>query len=217
MVGARTGLSAVVCGILFLISTLFASPIASIIPLSAVGPVVFVSCLPVVQALRYIDIGSPIRAIPAFLAFFLMMLTNSIGVGVSFSYVVLFAVFIFSADWVLLTPQMVASFSMCTVLLLVETGLVTTLETLGAVVGGLALFAILAGLLMSYPLSGYFVVNSGLVSSSHHTQPHPASSRDKAVHSSSAENEIKLKPNKNGSLAEESIQSRLTSTADNVV
>jgi len=174
MVGARTGLSAVVCGTLFLISTLFASPIASIIPLSAVGPVVFVSCLPVVQALKYVDFDSPSRTIPAFLAFFLMTLTNSIGVGVSFSFMILFVSFALSADWVILTPQMVCSFLVCTVLLLIETGLVTSMNVLGAVIGGFSAAAIIISLLMAYPLRGYFYKNPGLVTNSHTHSNHPS-------------------------------------------
>jgi hypothetical protein len=170
MVGARTGLSAVVCGSLFLISTLFASPIASIIPMSAIGPVVFVSCLPVVQALKYVDFGSPTRTIPAFLAFFLMTFTNSIGVGVSFSFVILFVSFALSPDWNLLTPQMVCTFFICTVLLLIETGLVNNIEVLGAVVGGFALASIVLTLLMLYPLRDYFTTNPGLVTNSHSHQ-----------------------------------------------
>jgi hypothetical protein len=170
MVGARTGLSAVVCGSLFLISTLFATPIASIIPVSAVGPVVFVSCLPVVQALKYVDFGSPTRAIPAFLAFILMTLTNSIGVGVSFSFVILFVSFALSPDWNLLTPQMVCTFFICTVLLLIETGLVNTTEVLGAIVGSFALASIVLSFLMMYPFQKYFNTNSGLVTNSHSHQ-----------------------------------------------
>ena len=172
MVGARTGLSAVVCGSLFLISTLFASPIASVIPLAATGPVLFVACLPVVQGLRYLDFSSPVRVIPAFLAFFLMTLTNSIGVGVSFSFVILFGSFALTEDWVLLTPQMVCSFFVCTVLLLVETGLVTSMDVLGAIVGGFAVASIVISLAMAYPLKGYFYSNPGLVTNSHSHNNH---------------------------------------------
>jgi hypothetical protein len=98
------------------------------------------------------------------MSFFLIVLAYSIGVGVSFGYVVLFTVFIFSPDWTLLTPQMVASFSMCVVLLLSETGLINTLDGLAGVVGGFALFAIVVGLLMTYPFARYFSSTAGLVS-----------------------------------------------------
>ena len=167
MVGARTGLSTVVCGVLFLLTVLFAAPIASIVPASATGPIVFVACLPVVQALKYVDYSSPVRHIPSLLAFFLMTLTNSIGPAVAFSYVVLFAVFVFSSkDWYLLTPQMVASFSICATLLLIITGVIQTVDGLGAVVGGFAFFSIVVGLLMIGPFAQHFYISPGLVSNS---------------------------------------------------
>jgi len=218
LVGSRTGLSAVVCGVLFLVSVPFASPIAAIVPLCATAPVVFVACLPVVQGLRYIDFGSPLRCIPALLAFFLMTLTNSIGVGVSFSYVIMFSVFVFSSDWNLLTPQMVASFSMCAALLLIETGLISTIEGLAGVVGGFALFGIIVGLLIAFPFAGYFYTNSGLVSNSHSNSEgrnnHHPSRAVSSNNSTPASPNRKLSKHLPSSAAEVSIVAPVHSNAD---
>ena len=47
--GARTGLAAVITGILFLISSLFARSIATIIPSEASGGVILVACFLVIK------------------------------------------------------------------------------------------------------------------------------------------------------------------------
>src|SRR5262249_9851611 len=59
------------------------------------------------------------------------------------------------------------------VLLLVETGLVTTVEMLGGIVGGFAGLAIIVGLLIAYPFASHFYTSAGLVSNSaSHSRSH---------------------------------------------
>lgn len=92
--GARTGLSSVVVGVLFLLTT-FLSPIAKIIPYEAATPaLVVVGYLMMRQAIRNIDWQNIELAAPAFLTMALMPFTYSISVGVGagfVSYVVLMA------------------------------------------------------------------------------------------------------------------------------
>lgn len=149
--GARTGLSAVVCGLLFLLAAVFAEPISCIIPHAATGPVIFVACMPVIQGLRYLDYSNPTNYIPSLMAFFMITLSYSIGIGVSFPYMILFTGLVLSAQWNRLTPQIVASFSMCTTLLLFETGLVSTLQGLAGVVGGFALLTLVSIVIVFSP------------------------------------------------------------------
>jgi AGZA family xanthine/uracil permease-like MFS transporter len=79
--GARTGLSSVVAGGLFLLATFFA-PLASVVPSeAAAAALVFVGCLMATQ-LGDIDWKNMAVAIPAFLTIALMPFTYSISVGI---------------------------------------------------------------------------------------------------------------------------------------
>lgn len=88
--GGRTGLTAVVTGILFLISIVLA-PIFMAIPGCATAPALIIVGLFMLQNVTKIDFFDYTEAIPAFLAIILMPLTYSIANGLMFgivSYVV---------------------------------------------------------------------------------------------------------------------------------
>jgi len=146
VLGARTGLASTVTGLLFLLSCLFAAPIATIVPLEASGGVTFVACCFVIQYLQYIDYDNMAHSVPALMAFFLVPFTSSISVGASFSFVALIGIWALTPFRAGINPQMVAAFTMAVLLLVVETGLVvrTTAAVLGALVGGFVAFAVVS-------------------------------------------------------------------------
>ncbi|OFI06277.1 guanine/hypoxanthine permease PbuG [Clostridium acetireducens DSM 10703] len=78
--GGRTGLTAVVAGVLFLISLLFA-PIFMAIPSCATAPALIMVGLFMMQNITNIDFYDFTEAIPAFLTIILMPLTYSIANG----------------------------------------------------------------------------------------------------------------------------------------
>ena len=83
--GGRTGLTAVVCGVLFLLSIFF-SPLAEIIPLQAAAPALVLVGFLMMTHVREIPWDDLELAIPAFLTIVLMPFTYSItnGIGAGF-------------------------------------------------------------------------------------------------------------------------------------
>jgi adenine/guanine/hypoxanthine permease len=83
--GGRTGLTAVVVGVLFLLSVFF-SPLAEIIPLEAAAPALVLVGFLMITHVREIDWDDLEVAIPAFLTIVLMPFTYSItnGIGAGF-------------------------------------------------------------------------------------------------------------------------------------
>ena len=79
-VGSRTGLTAVFCGIFFMISIFFAPIIASIPPWATGGALVIVGCL-MARSLKDIKWEDPAHAATAFLTVIIMPLTYSIAYG----------------------------------------------------------------------------------------------------------------------------------------
>jgi len=81
--GGRTGLTAVVTGVLFL-GTMFVAPFAQLVPLAATAPALIVVGGLMLLPLREIDWEDPIAAIPAFLTVAMIPLTFSIANGLAF-------------------------------------------------------------------------------------------------------------------------------------
>ena len=83
--GGRTGLTAVVCGVLFLLAIFF-SPLAAIIPLHAAAPALVLVGFLMMTHVREIPWDDMELAIPAFLTIVLMPFTYSItnGIGAGF-------------------------------------------------------------------------------------------------------------------------------------
>jgi adenine/guanine/hypoxanthine permease len=90
-VGGRTGLTAVVVGILFLL-TLFFAPVVQAIPAIATAPALILVGALMMGALTEVEWSDPATAIPAFLTVIIIPLTYSIANGLAFgitSYAVL--------------------------------------------------------------------------------------------------------------------------------
>jgi AGZA family xanthine/uracil permease-like MFS transporter len=79
--GARTGLSSVVTGVLFLVTILFA-PLVAVIPSEAAVPALILVGFLMMQQVREITWTDPEIAFPAFLTIVLMPFTYSITVGI---------------------------------------------------------------------------------------------------------------------------------------
>jgi adenine/guanine/hypoxanthine permease len=84
--GGRTGLTAVVVGILFLLAILL-TPLATLVPFQATAPVLVVVGYLMVTLIRDIDFGDLEEGFPALLALILMPLTFSITVGIGAGFV----------------------------------------------------------------------------------------------------------------------------------
>ena len=85
-VGGRTGLTAVVVAVLFLLA-MFLSPLAKSIPLYATAPaLVYVACL-MARALTEIDWEDPTEYAPAVVTAIIMPLTFSVAEGIAFGFI----------------------------------------------------------------------------------------------------------------------------------
>ena len=81
--GGRTGLTAIVCGVLFLI-TMFVAPYAQIVPLAATAPALIIVGGLMLLPLTEVAWEDPFSAIPAFLTVAMIPLTFSIANGLAF-------------------------------------------------------------------------------------------------------------------------------------
>lgn len=84
--GGRTGLTAVVTGLLFLVA-MFAAPYAQMVPLAAAAPALIVVGGLMLLPLAEVDWDDPLMAIPAFLTVIMIPLTFSIANGLAFGLV----------------------------------------------------------------------------------------------------------------------------------
>ncbi|MEW5932208.1 MAG: NCS2 family permease [Bacillota bacterium] len=92
--GGRTGLTALVVAILFILATFFA-PLVGIVPAAATAPVLVIVGVFMIEPIMKIDFGDYLEAIPAFLALAMMPFTYSIAEGIIWgvlSYVILHAI-----------------------------------------------------------------------------------------------------------------------------
>ncbi|HWR42994.1 NCS2 family permease [Sporomusa sp.] len=80
--GGRTGLTAVVCGALFLLA-LFFTPLAGLIPDAATAPALIIVGALMIESVRHIDFGDLTEGLPAFLTIVMMPFTYSIANGIS--------------------------------------------------------------------------------------------------------------------------------------
>ncbi|MDD2498106.1 MAG: NCS2 family permease [Desulfitobacteriaceae bacterium] len=81
--GGRTGLTALVTAVLFLIA-LFFSPLVGVIPSAATAPVLVIVGVFMAEPVKQINWSNYLDAIPAFLAIIMMPLTSSIAEGIVF-------------------------------------------------------------------------------------------------------------------------------------
>ena len=96
--GGRTGLTAIVTGILF-IPFMFLSPLLSLVPSVATSPVLIVVGVFMAQALRNINWEEMDEGIPAFVAFVLIPLTYSITQGIVWGFLTYTFVKVLVGKW----------------------------------------------------------------------------------------------------------------------
>ena len=84
--GARTGLSSVVVGVLFLLSCVLA-PIAGIIPSAATAPALIIVGMFMIGNVSKVDWSDPEVALPAFLTIAIMPFAYSISDGIGFGFI----------------------------------------------------------------------------------------------------------------------------------
>lgn len=84
--GGRTGLTAVVVAILFVLA-LFLSPIALLIPGAATAPALIIVGVLMIGAVKNIDFDGIDNALPAFLTMVMMPFTQSIATGIAFGFI----------------------------------------------------------------------------------------------------------------------------------
>lgn len=80
--GARTGFSSLIVAVLFFIA-MFLSPLASVIPSSAVAPALMYVGVLMLKSIKDVDFKDVTSAVPAFLALIMMPLTYSISNGIA--------------------------------------------------------------------------------------------------------------------------------------
>lgn len=88
--GGRTGLTAVVTGLLFILSV-FLSPFVAIIPSSATATTLIIAGIMMLNVIRFIDFDDIVEAVPAFFTMFIIPITKSLTIGIAFgiiSYVI---------------------------------------------------------------------------------------------------------------------------------
>ena len=84
--GGRTGLTAIVCGVLFLLGMLLA-PVAEIIPAAATAPALILSGTMMAGGVRNIDWKNMEIAIPCFLILAIMPFAYSVSDGIGFGFI----------------------------------------------------------------------------------------------------------------------------------
>ncbi|MEG0373908.1 MAG: NCS2 family permease [Enterococcus sp.] len=84
--GGKTGATAVTVGMLFL-AAVFASPLLSFIPSSALSPVIIITGCMMMENIRHIDLADLSEWFPAFLMIVMMAFSMSISDGLAFGFV----------------------------------------------------------------------------------------------------------------------------------
>jgi len=80
--GGRTGLTAIVCGILFVLA-LFFTPVVALIPDAATAPALIIVGALMLESVRHINFSDFTESMPAFMTIALMPFTYSIANGIS--------------------------------------------------------------------------------------------------------------------------------------
>ncbi len=96
--GGRTGITAIVCGLLFGISV-FIAPLFGVIPAQATAPALIIVGAMMLTHTADIDWHNPVTAIPAFLTLTAIPLTFSIANGLAFGFTAYTLLRVLSGDW----------------------------------------------------------------------------------------------------------------------
>lgn len=95
--GGRTGLTAVITGVLFILSAV-ASPLAGFMPSAATATTLIIAGILMMKVIKYIDFSDEAEAVPAFFTMFLMPLTNSLIIGISVGIIIYLLIHIFTGN-----------------------------------------------------------------------------------------------------------------------
>jgi len=103
--GGRTGLTAVVVGVLFLIAILL-TPLATLVPFVATAPVLVVVGYMLATLIREIDFADVETGLPALLTLILMPLTFNITIGIGAGFVTYVLIKVARGKWAAVHPLM---------------------------------------------------------------------------------------------------------------
>ncbi|EEB74879.1 NCS2 family permease [Thermococcus sp. AM4] len=104
--GGRTGMTAVVTGLLFLAIGLFIAPLAGAIPTFATAPALVIVGYYMLSAIREVDFSDHTEAIPAFLVLITIPYTYSIADGIGMGFISYTLLKVFSGRWREVHPLM---------------------------------------------------------------------------------------------------------------
>lgn len=103
--GARTGLSSVIVGLLFLLA-IFAAPLAGIVPAAATAPALIAVGFLMAQQIVRIDFTQLDTAIPAFVLLVTIPFTYSISHGIGYGFIAYTAIKVLDGEWRQVHPLM---------------------------------------------------------------------------------------------------------------
>ncbi|MDK2870508.1 MAG: adenine/guanine/hypoxanthine permease, partial [Pyrococcus sp.] len=106
--GGRTGFTAVITGLLFLIIGLFIAPVAKAIPAFATAPALVIVGYYMISAFKEVDFSDPTEAIPAFLVLITIPFTYSIADGIGVGFISYTLLKVFTGRWKEVHPLMYA-------------------------------------------------------------------------------------------------------------
>ncbi|MFN3384433.1 MAG: NCS2 family permease [Archaeoglobaceae archaeon] len=104
--GGRTGMTALVVGVLFLLVGLFISPIVAVIPSSATAPALILVGFLMLQVIREIDFKDLTEALPAFAVLVTIPFTYSIADGIGAGFISYVTLKIIAGRWREIHPLM---------------------------------------------------------------------------------------------------------------
>ena len=97
--GGRTGMTALVTGLLFLGIGLFIAPLAGAIPSFATAPALVIVGYYMMSTIKEIDFSDPAEAIPAFLVVMSIPFTYSISAGIGLGFISYAVIKAFKGEW----------------------------------------------------------------------------------------------------------------------
>ncbi|GMG87110.1 NCS2 family permease [Biformimicrobium ophioploci] len=106
-VGGKTGLTAVVVAILFLLALFFA-PLAGTVPAYATAPALLFVAVLMTHSIVHIDWHDMTEAAPVIIAAITMPLTFSVTTGIALGFITYTAIKLVSGRWELLSPMLIA-------------------------------------------------------------------------------------------------------------
>jgi AGZA family xanthine/uracil permease-like MFS transporter len=104
--GGRTGMTALVVGLLFLAIGLFIAPLAGAIPAFATAPALVIVGYYMMSTIKHVNFSDPVEAIPAFLVLMSIPFTYSISAGIGLGFISYTIIKAFKGEWQEVHPIM---------------------------------------------------------------------------------------------------------------